>query len=215
MAITKEDVQQAVEQLKVEGVDKPSAGKVRALMGTGGMGTIQKYLKELREDEAVEEATDTEQQQIEAVTVDPAMVADHVKTIIEHVTTATRSTYLQQLIELDAKVEGLEVELTETKQNYEELAADFEQQVEQNKGLIDSISDYQDRIMGADLAIEQLKDEKINAELHYESRLEQAQEEHEKEVLALKAANKQLEAVIESITKRIGVAPEAKEEAKK
>jgi len=111
------------------------------------MGTIQKYLKEIR---------DAEQKRIEAVTVDQAMVTNHVQSIIEHVADATRSKYLQQLIDLDDKATGLEVELVETKQNYDELSADFEDGQLSVAEMVDVETTLRDKVAEASRTIEQL-----------------------------------------------------------
>jgi len=197
MAINKEDVMDAVNKLQADGIDTPSAGKVRSLLGTGGMSTIQKYLNEIRLEEAEADPAD-QQQQLAAVDVDPAMVANHVKTIVEHVANATRSSYLQQLIDQEAKVARLEVELAEMQESYDELAEDFEEAQEGMK---------------EDTGAWELQNSKINAlEGELEATRAAAQSEidalnhaHKNEVLGLQAANGQLEKVIGSITKRIGV----------
>jgi len=199
MAISKEDVKEAVDKLQAAGVAKPSAGKVRGVMGTGGMSTIQKYLNEIRLEVSEADPAD-QQQQLAAVDVDPAIVANHVKTIVEHVANATRSSYLQQLIDLGAKAARLEVELAEMQESYDELAEDFEEAQEGMK---------------EDTGAWELQNSKINAlEGELEATRAAAQSEidalnhaHKNEVLGLKSANEQLEKVIESITKRIGVAP--------
>jgi len=186
MAISKEDVKEAVDKLQADGIDTPSAGKVRSLLGTGGMSTIQKFLNEIRLEEAEADPAD-QQQQLAAV--DPAMVANHVKTIVEHVANATRSTYLQQLIDQGAKVARLEVELAEMQESYDELAEDYEEAQEGIKEDTEALELQNAKISGLE--------EEIDALNHA----------HAHEVLGLKSANEQLESVIESITKRIGIAP--------
>jgi len=204
MAISLEDVKKAVDTLKEEGVVKPSAGKVRAIIGTGGMGTIQKYLKEIRDAEAAVTDDDTEQK-IEPVTVDQAMVTNHVQTIIEHVADATRSKYLQKLIDLDKKTAGLEFELSESKRNFDELAVDFEEEqaaVSELKG-VETV--LREKFEESKRNYEQLEQAQIDATASFEEKLVQVRLEHKNEVMTLKAANEQLLTVVDSITKRIGV----------
>lgn len=49
-SITKDDVRQAVELLKEQGIEKPASPQIRALLGCGSYTTIQKYLAQLAED---------------------------------------------------------------------------------------------------------------------------------------------------------------------
>jgi len=194
MAINKEDVMDAVNKLQADGIDTPSAGKVRSLLGTGGMSTIQKFLKEIR----LEEADPETEQQLEAVVIDQALVASHVKTIVENVALATRSTYLQQLIEQGAKVAKLEVELAEMQESYDELAQDFEEAQEGMKEDTGAWELQNSKISG-------LEEELGATRAAARSEIDALNHAHAHEVLGLKSANEQLEKVIESITKRIGV----------
>jgi len=207
MAITKDDVSKAVDTLKNSGVQKPSAGKVRELLGTGGMSTIQKYLNEIRNDEVEQELSEEDLKiaEISKIEIDEKLISSHVSTIIENVSAAVRSEYLQKIISDDARILELEAELELEKSNYAELASDFDEQANQNKSLIDTISEYQERVMDLEMAAAEEAEQSEAIAISTQHEIEEFKAQHEKEILSLKAANNQLTMVIESITKRIGV----------
>jgi len=198
MAISKEDVKEAVDKLQADGIEKPSAGSVREILRTGGMSTIQKYLNEIRLEESEAEADPVAPQQLEAVVIDQSMIENHVKTIVEQVAQATRSTYLQQLIEFRAQVDGLTDELKTAQENYDELAEDYEELQGSIKEDTGAWELQNSKIIGLEGELEVTR-------LAAEAEVDELSNAHAREVLGLQAANEQLEKIITAITKRIGV----------
>lgn len=211
MAISKDDVKQAMQTLAEEGMLQPSAGKIRDVLKTGGMGTIQKYLNEIREEyaKAEEASAEGEKAEVMPVYVDKKMVQEYMQVIIENVSAATRSQYLEQIINLTSSNEELELALKTEKTNYAELEADYEEQVAKKEGF-EMLTKENAEALKAQETLMVEKQNEFEKIIQERNKVEMEKDQaHEREMIAMKAANEQMTRLVDSITKRIGVTTES------